>query len=83
MSSASATGTSYRLDGDNKDLAKYVGKRVEVMGRIDNSGTMSGASSSSTPPASSSTSSSSSASSSMAQHLKVSSVREIGGDCSR
>jgi hypothetical protein len=66
----SSTGLTYRLDGDN--LAKYVGKRVEVVGRIDSSGTM----------ASSTATSTSAAAVPTPAHLKVTEVRELG-DCSR
>src|SRR6266511_2697680 len=69
---APAVGVTYRLDGDN--LGKYVGKRVEVIGRIDSSATMNVA-----PSTSTSTSASSGVSTSPA-HLKVTDVREIG-DC--
>lgn len=41
---ASASGSSYRLTGGSKDdLRKYVNSKVEITGRLDNAGGMSGA----------------------------------------
>jgi hypothetical protein len=71
----SSTGTSYALDGDSRDLAKYVGKKVEITGRIESSSTSSSSTSTSNPPSATSSMSS-------IQHVRVSDVKEIGA-CSR
>jgi hypothetical protein len=74
-SSASAAGasSSYKLKGEEDDLAKFVGQRVEVRGRLDDK--MSGSS-----PGSSA--SGSTASASAEKVLRVSSVRAAsGGSC--
>ncbi|HEX2343588.1 MAG TPA: hypothetical protein VHI98_24170 [Vicinamibacterales bacterium] len=69
---SSASGTTYKLKGEEEDLAKFVGQRVEVRGRLDDK--MSGSSTGSTA-------SGSSASGSADKVLKVSSVRQMSGSC--
>jgi hypothetical protein len=70
--SSAASGMTYKLKGEEDDLAKFVGQRVEVRGRLDDK--MSGSSSGSTA-------SGSSASASADKVLKVSSVRQTSGSC--
>jgi hypothetical protein len=67
-STAGGAASTYKLKGEEDGLAKFVGQRVEVRGRLDDK--MSGSSSAST------------ASGSMDKVLKVSSVRAAsGGSC--
>jgi hypothetical protein len=69
--SSAASGTTYKLKGEEDDLAKFVGQRVEVRGRLEDKMSSSG-----------STASGSTASGSMDKVLKVSSVRAAsGGSC--
>jgi len=89
-------GSTYMLEGSSSDLSSNVGKRVEVTGTLDTSasgsartgGTAStGSTAGSTGSTAGSTGSATgSASGSMSgsanQHLRVSSVRVIGSDCS-
>jgi hypothetical protein len=87
--SASGSGSTYVLEGSSSDLsATNVGKRVEVTGTLSSSASTPGAGSSTGSTTSGTTSatgsgSSTSGSMSNAQHLRVSSVRLIGSDCSR
>ena len=64
---------TYKLKGEEDDLAKFIGQRVEVRGRLEDK--MSG---SSTPEASPSGSARMSGD---AKVLKVSSVRATSGSC--
>lgn len=82
--SASSSGSSYRLDGEDAELAKHVGHQVEITGKISPaSGSSSTPSTPSTPPSSStpSTSSSSASSSSGGGQVQVQSVKMIAATC--
>jgi hypothetical protein len=70
--STMSTGSSYLLEGQDSDLKKHVGHRIEVTGTIDNT-----KSSEAAPPTTAGA-----ASSTAAQRLKVSSIRMIAADCS-
>jgi hypothetical protein len=73
------------LDGSASEFSSHVNKRVQVTGTMA-SGSASGSSSGAGTPGSGAGSSgagaSASGSSSSGQHFKVTSVREVGGDCS-
>jgi len=86
-------GSTYMLEGSSSDLSSNVGKRVEVTGTLDTSasgsartggtastGSTAGSTAGSTGSATGSASGSMSGSAN--QHLRVSSVRVIGSDCS-
>jgi hypothetical protein len=87
-------GTTYALEGSSSELSSHVGKKVEVTGTIDHNASASTGSTGATGSATGSTSGStagstgsgstmsSSSSMSSQQHLRVSSVRVVGGDCS-
>ena len=89
-SAAGRAGSTYMLDGSASELSSHVNKRVQVTGTMA-SGSSSGAGSSGagtsgagTPGAGagSSGASSSASDASSRQHFKVTSVKEVGGDCS-
>jgi hypothetical protein len=72
-SASPAGGMTYKLKGEEDDLAKFVGQRVEVRGRLDDKMSSSGSTPSGSTP-----------SASADKILKVSSVRasSSGGSCS-
>ena len=83
-SAAGRSGSTYMLDGSASEFSSHVNKRVEVTGTMA-SGSSSGAGSSGagTPGAGTPGATASSAGASAGgQHFKVTSVREVGGDCS-
>jgi hypothetical protein len=84
-SAAGRSGSTYMLDGSASEFSSHVNKRVQVTGTMA-SGSASGSSSGAGTPGSGAGSSgagaSASGSSSSGQHFKVTSVREVGGDCS-
>jgi hypothetical protein len=74
--SSAAAGTTYKLKGEETDLAKFVGQRVEVRGRLeDKMGSSSGTAASPSQPGSTG----SARTSSDEKVLKVSSVRAASG----
>jgi hypothetical protein len=71
-----STGMTYVLDGDESDLKKHVGHRIEVTGVASKSGDkMTGSTSTSTTTGKDDGSMS-------GEHLRVSSIRMISADCS-
>jgi hypothetical protein len=89
-SAAGRSGSTYMLDGSASELSSHVNKRVQVTGTMA-SGSSSGAGSSGaatsgagTPGAGagSSGAGASASGSSSRQQFKVTSVKEVGGDCS-
>ena len=83
---AGRSGSTYMLDGSASELSSHVNKRVQVTGTMA-AGSSSGAGSSGagTPGAGTpgaTASSSGAGASAGGQHFKVTSVKEVGGDCS-
>ena len=82
-SAAGRSGSTYMLDGSASELSSHVNKRVQVTGTIA-SGSSSGAGSSGAGTSGAGTpgaGASASGASSSGQHFRVSSVREVSGDC--
>jgi hypothetical protein len=75
-SSSASSGSRYILDGQESELTKHVGEKVEITGTLASG-------SSSSPSSSTSTSSSSSMPSSSGQHVKVQSVTTVASSCSQ
>jgi hypothetical protein len=79
-SSASSSGSRYILDGQESELSKHVGEKVEITGSLASS---SSGSSSGTSGTSGTSSTTGGASSSMGQHVRVQSVKTISSSCSQ
>jgi hypothetical protein len=69
------------LEGNASEFSSHVDKRVQVTGTMA-SGSSPGADPSGAGAAASGASSSSSSTAMVSQRIRVSSVREVGGDCS-
>ena len=78
-SSSASSGSRYILDGQESELTKHVGEKVEI------TGTLASGSSSSSGTSSSATSGTSTSSmpSSSGQHVKVQSVTTVASSCSQ